>query len=516
MEVGVVLAGKYRLEALLGHGGMGSVWRAHHLGLEAPVAVKLMAPGIMTAPGMLQRFHREAQAAARLRSPHVVQIFDHGVDSATSTPFIVMELLEGESLLERLGRVRTLSPLKTARLVTDVCRALSRAHEAGIIHRDLKPANLFLVPNDDQEVTKVLDFGIAKSPLPFQGVESTTNSGSILGTPLYMSPEQISGGKQVDARSDLWSLAVVVCECLTGRRPFSADSIGALTLIICTEPPPVPSRLGPVPENFDAWFERAVSRDPSARFQTAREFAEEFRKVCGLSSSEEAEFLARNSGPPDAPQDRGEDGRASTTARQWGRPVSESSSDSGDVESLPLAPTVDLKEGRTAGALSKTSHELTPAGSHKRLTRRLVAAGAILAVIGVGLLLLRRGSEAPPLRVSPNSALPVNATHTSESHASSPGTPVVTPKGAPALEPVPASAGSTTSPRPAASGVLRPRVDPAGEAARTRAPAPSAAPAAPSAAPAAPATSMASAPPVPEPAPPPKPPTLEDVIIERR
>src|SRR5688500_11856216 len=163
MEPGTVLAAKYRLDEVLGRCRMVSVWRALHLGLNAPVAVKLMDRAIMKTAGMLARFHREAQAAAQLRSPHVVQIIDHGVDAESGTPFIAMELLEGESLADRLTRVGVLSPRETSRLVTEVCRALARAHEAGIVHRDLKPANLFLVANDDQEVTKVLDFGIAKS-----------------------------------------------------------------------------------------------------------------------------------------------------------------------------------------------------------------------------------------------------------------------------------------------------------------------------------------------------------------
>lgn len=400
MKEGVVLAGKYRLEGVLGRGGMGSVWRAHHLGLEAPIAVKLMDPAIMSTPGMLQRFHREAQAAAKLRSPHVVQIIDHGVDDATATPFIAMELLEGESLLDRLGRVRTLTPSQTARLVSDVCRALGRAHDAGIIHRDLKPANLFLVANDDQELTKVLDFGIAKSPLPLLGVDSTTSTGSILGTPLYMSPEQISGGKLVDARSDLWSLAVVTCECLTGRRPFSADSIGALTLIICTEPLPVPSRLGPVPDGFDAWFERAVARDPAARFQSAREFAEEFRKVCGVLPSEDAAYASRNSGPPEL---RGGDSeRTSTTAKQWGRVAG-----AGASHAEPLAPTVDVNDARTADALSKSSSELSQPSARKAGALRVAAAVAVVAFLAGTLVMLLRGpGDDGALRLSPSSALP--------------------------------------------------------------------------------------------------------------
>jgi hypothetical protein len=278
MQSGVVLAGKYRLESLLGRGGMGSVWRATHLGLHAPVAIKLIDAGIVTNPEALARFVREARAAAGLRSPHVVQILDHGIDEASHTPFIAMELLEGESLGVRLQRTGRLTPAETARVVSQVARALTRAHEAGIVHRDLKPDNIFLVANEDEEIAKILDFGIAKSRQEL-GVDSATRTGAVMGTPYYMSPEQISGTRDVDHRTDVWALGVIACECLTGVRPFEAESVGGLTLKICVEPPPIPSRLGPVPPGFDAWFSRATARAFGDRFQSARELADELRRV---------------------------------------------------------------------------------------------------------------------------------------------------------------------------------------------------------------------------------------------
>jgi eukaryotic-like serine/threonine-protein kinase len=278
---GSLIAGKYRLVSLLGEGGMGSVWRAEHLGLNAPVAVKLLNQVVAASSDGLGRFHREAQAAAALRSPHVVQIFDHGVDPVSQQPFIVMELMEGESLASRLAREGRLSPEQTARVITHISRALARAHEAGIVHRDLKPDNVFLVQNEDEEIAKVLDFGIAKTQANQLGPGSATRTGAVMGTPYYMSPEQISGSKSVDFRTDLWALTIIAFECLSGRRPFEADTIGGLALKICAEPMPRPSALGPVPPGFDAWFERAAARDASARFGSAREMAEEFRRLCG-------------------------------------------------------------------------------------------------------------------------------------------------------------------------------------------------------------------------------------------
>jgi eukaryotic-like serine/threonine-protein kinase len=281
MTPGTILAGKYRLISMLGHGGMGSVWRAERLGWGAPVAVKLMhLPGLQDA-NALARFEREAHLSASLRSLHIVQILDDGTDPATGTPFIVMELLEGESLAERLGRVRRLRPQVVAQIVSQIARALGRAHDAGLIHRDLKPDNVLIVRNDDEEVVKVLDFGIAKWMISPTKHGPRTISGQMLGTPVYMSPEQFGGSATIDHRADLWSLGVITCECLTGVRPFHGDTLVSLALQVCSGNPPLPSSLGPVPDGFDAWFLRAVARDRDQRFPSARLMAEELRGLCG-------------------------------------------------------------------------------------------------------------------------------------------------------------------------------------------------------------------------------------------
>ncbi len=281
VSTGALLAGKYRLESLIGSGGMGSVWRAEHLGLDAPVAVKLLDLVDFTrSADALNRFHREAKAAAAIRSPHVVQIFDHGFDESIGAPFIVMELMDGESLAQRLTRCGRISPDEAARIFTHVARALSRAHEAGIVHRDLKPDNVFLVRNEDEEVAKVLDFGIAKTQNNELGTNSATRTGTVMGTAYYMSPEQISGAKDVDFRSDLWAFGVMAYECLTGARPFEADTIGGLTLRICIGPIPAPSSFAPVPTGFDDWFARIVNRDPAKRFGSARDAADGLRQLC--------------------------------------------------------------------------------------------------------------------------------------------------------------------------------------------------------------------------------------------
>jgi serine/threonine-protein kinase len=275
-----IVADKYALGRMLGQGAMGAVWSAEHLLLRSQVAVKFIDPGIATDPEASARFLREARSAAALRSPHVVQILDYGIDNGA--PFIVMELLEGESLGERLHRAGPIEPRIVADLLTQVARAVSKAHDAGIVHRDLKPHNIFIVQNDDVDLVKVLDFGIAK--MTGAGVEASlagTRTGTLMGTPLYMSPEQAEGTKQVDFRADLWSLGVIAFECIVGRRPFETETIGSLILDICSRPLPVPSQMGRVPPGFDAWFARACAREPAGRFASAKEQMQALRRVCG-------------------------------------------------------------------------------------------------------------------------------------------------------------------------------------------------------------------------------------------
>jgi serine/threonine-protein kinase len=227
----------------------------------------------------LARFEREAKAAAQIRSAHVVQILDHG--TFHGTPYIAMELLEGEDLGRRLGRTHRMSPHDVAAIVTHVSRALSKAHAMEIVHRDLKPENVFLALDDDRELAKVLDFGVAKrvqvdAPNP-------TVAGTMLGTPSYMSPEQAQGAQFVDYRSDLWALAVIAFRCMTGVLPFRGDSLPELLVRIVVSPLPVPSSLAvDVPRGFDAWWERAVARDANRRFQSARELAHALTVALGV------------------------------------------------------------------------------------------------------------------------------------------------------------------------------------------------------------------------------------------
>ena len=292
---GSVVAGKYRLHRPLGEGGMGAVWVARHIRRETNVAVKLLHTNPSTAGDVRPRFEREARTSAMLQSPHVVQVFDYGVEEGM--PYLVMELLDGESLVARLEREGRLSIPAAATILTQICRALHRAHEAGIIHRDLKPSNLFLARHDDGEVVKVLDFGIAKA-MGSELAGAFAAAGISAEMPYYMSPEQVGGAKSVDFRSDLWSLAVILFRALTGQLPFPGDDVAQVIHRISVDPIPVPSHLAPdLSPEVDRFFARALSRDARRRFQSALAFGETFGVIAGAR-----EQSARRNTPPDRPE----------------------------------------------------------------------------------------------------------------------------------------------------------------------------------------------------------------------
>jgi len=281
---GIVIANRFQLIKELGHGGMGSVWLAHHTGLDTSCALKFIHQDAASNAEVRARFEREAKAAAQIRSSHVVQILDYGVWE--DTQYIAMELLEGEDLAQRIKTTPRMYPRDVARVVAQVARALTKAHQASLVHRDLKPENIFLVREDDQEIAKVLDFGIAKSHQKMLATDSNTKTGSLLGTPHYMSPEQAQGTKTVDHRTDIWALAVVTYRCLTGQLPFDSDALGDLLLKIIVNPVPVPSQVAPdLPATFDQWWLRATHRDVTQRFQSAKEMSDALQVALGLSQA---------------------------------------------------------------------------------------------------------------------------------------------------------------------------------------------------------------------------------------
>lgn len=296
IRTGNILHGKYRLERELGRGAMGTVWSAIHLSLDQRVAIKVISSEYANSTEAIQRFHTEAKAAAKLRSRYVVQVYDDG-ETPEGLPYIVMEYLEGESLEDRVARDRDIPLAEAVRIASHVGRALSRAHGRGIVHRDLKPANIFITKNDDDEmgwVAKVLDFGIAK--LDDNREKSTTKTGTVLGTPLFMSAEQVRGASAVDARADLYSLGMVFFNMLTGRYAFEGTSFGDLLVSICTDPLPRLSEHAPwVSQPLDDWFQKACARDVGARFQTADEMVDELYAAANLSFDGRMSFSDENS-----------------------------------------------------------------------------------------------------------------------------------------------------------------------------------------------------------------------------
>jgi eukaryotic-like serine/threonine-protein kinase len=274
MQPGYEVTPSVRLVRQLGAGGMGTVWLADHRALHTQVVVKFMAVELATDTSSVARFSREAGAASNVKSPHVVQMLDHGV-TREGVPFIVMELLEGEDLSHRVSRLGPIPAQDVQLIVEQVCKALGRAHERGIVHRDIKPDNIYLCNVGGDEIfVKLLDFGIAKAG---EGTMGATKTGALIGTPYYMSPEQSIGSKAIDFRTDIWSVGVVTFECLTGVRPFEGDTIGALTLAIHHGPIPAPSAVNAnLPPELDAWFARACARNVAERFQSAREMSDAF------------------------------------------------------------------------------------------------------------------------------------------------------------------------------------------------------------------------------------------------
>jgi serine/threonine-protein kinase len=282
-----LVGGKYELLGLIGRGGMGSVYEGRHTSLGTPCAIKFIDAEYAHSQDARSRFDMEARAAASIQSKHAIQIYDHGVMD-DGRPYIVMERLLGEPLDQHIKRLGAMSLVETARVLRQVARALTRAHEHGIVHRDLKPENIFLVrgPDDEEDVAKVLDFGIAKIKTTpgAMAVSSSTKTGTLLGTPQFMSPEQARGLRTVDHRTDLWSLGIIVFKCVTGQLPFDGESLGDLLVRICTSPIPAPSALAPhLPPELDAWMLRALDREPAQRFQTATEMADSLATVAGLS-----------------------------------------------------------------------------------------------------------------------------------------------------------------------------------------------------------------------------------------
>jgi eukaryotic-like serine/threonine-protein kinase len=265
---GTILLGKYRIDDLIGTGGMGNVVRASHLYLHQPFAIKILLPQMAESDSTKQRFLREAQATVRLKSEHSARVWDVGT-MPDGAPFMVMEFLDGNDLNQILRHHGPQAPAIVVDLMLQACEGISEAHALGIVHRDIKPSNFFVTQRPDGSMLlKILDFGISKTPV---GYEDLTGTQTVLGTPSYMAPEQMKSGRSADPRSDIWSIGVVMYQLLTGRPPFSGESYAELVLKVGLEAPaPIPI---PLPTGLGDLIMRCLEKDPAQRFQNAGELA---------------------------------------------------------------------------------------------------------------------------------------------------------------------------------------------------------------------------------------------------
>ncbi len=276
--IGETIDGKYLVRRILGQGGMGSVYEAEHTGTGRRCAVKVInSLDLSQDPQVLSRFEREARAAGAIDTQYITQVLDAGLDRNSTLPFLAMEYLEGEDLQHLSKRIGAVSPDLMLRVVAQTCLGLEKAHQQGVVHRDIKPHNLFLAQRDAGEIViKLLDFGIAKVKMEQANTTDgadLTKTGSLLGSPLYVSPEQARGKRQIDHRTDLYSLGAVGYQMLCGRTPFHhATALGDLILMVVTEPPPPISEFAPwVPPEIEAIVQKCLVKNPDERFQSAQE-----------------------------------------------------------------------------------------------------------------------------------------------------------------------------------------------------------------------------------------------------
>jgi serine/threonine-protein kinase len=429
---GEIIAGKYRVERVLGAGGMGVVFAAWHLQLNQRVALKFLRAETYRDPDAVARFLREAQALARITSPHVARVMDVGT-LEHGEPYLVMEHLSGSDLRAVLRDRGRLSIPEAVSYLLQVGEAIAEAHATGIVHRDLKPSNLFLTHGaDGQAVVKVLDFGISKA-LPLDGVQSKsreTNTGALVGSPEYMSPEQIRNAKRVDGRSDIWALGVILHELLSGEAPFRGESVaGTLAAIAADAPVPI-RRLRPeVPPGLESAILRCLEKSLERRFASVAQLA---RALLDFAPEEARASVARIA--------RISEGSAREAAR--------ASSARPGLEVRTLASgTVRTWEGLTSTTLR----------SNARSRRALLALGLGLLVAAlVGASAFFRANRSQP--GSANAALP-SAPSRASAVAQVNGALPAPPARNPALPAVPAAPSASASAGPGIdeSALVKPR-----------------------------------------------------------
>jgi len=298
VKPGDVLDGKYRVERVLGVGGMGVVVAATHVQLETRVALKFLLPEVLGHPQVVQRFAREARAAVQIQSEHVARVIDVST-LPTGSPYMVMEYLEGGDLSQALAKNGAMPVGQSVNYLLQACEAIAEAHALGIVHRDLKPANLFLARRAGRDpIVKVLDFGISKSG---DGATSgLTQTSNVMGSPQYMSPEQMMSAKNVDARADIWALGVIVYELLTGAPPFVAESMPEIVFMVTQrDAPPLSEKRPDLPPALSRVIARALAREPAQRYANVLELARALAPFAPPRSEISIERIARLLGGPE-------------------------------------------------------------------------------------------------------------------------------------------------------------------------------------------------------------------------
>lgn len=439
-KAGEILAGKYRIERAIAEGGMGVVVEATHLQLEERVAIKFLKPEVLgdNAAEVSARFLREARAAIKIRSEHVVRVFD--VSALDGIPYIVMELLVGEDLDQLISHKGALPAADAVDHVLQACEALSEAHALGIVHRDLKPANLFLTHSTSgMPIVKVLDFGISKLASA-SGDMSMTSTQAVMGSPLYMSPEQMRATRDADARSDIWAIGVILYELLAGRPPFNGDTMTQVcAAILQDDPEPFAPRRKDVPVGLERVVMRCLEKKPQDRFASIGELAPALAPFASMVGQE----AARRTG-------RAVKFAADAASRMSSPSVTElTPTRSDDVNSVPA-------KAHGAGATSISWGDERDRPKKSKMPVVMIGLVVTMAAAAAGVVAFRKAPESPRREaatgatVSQASSPPSIPTATQPAHdlvAPADGIPPLASASAesPSADPVATAATSTTA-----------------------------------------------------------------------
>jgi serine/threonine-protein kinase len=463
---GQIIAGKYAIVKVLGEGGMGIVYEATHVKLRQRVAVKMLQPQMLAHEIIVTRFEREARASGQLRNRHAARVMDVDV-TAEGLPYMVMEFLEGHDLQVELERRGRLSHEEAVDYMLQACSAMIEAHQLGIVHRDLKPANLFLALDGESHIVKVLDFGISK--VKDEGDARLTEAESVIGTAMYMSPEQLRSSQTVDARTDIWSLGIILYELLAGRPPWVGSPTQLAAAIVSDDAPDVRT-YGPVPAELAAIVAKALRRNPAERFADVKQLAVALAPHAPISGP--GRVLA--------------DGLLNSASGIHGR--------------VSIRPSARLEEAQTivqAAAISQSREGTAPGWSQQSqpTTRKRTVLIGFVAAFAVGLVVVG-GLAAVWLDISKSAS--TNAQTTSSSSGAAAAAAALAPPSAepipPQLDPAPPVTGQGSSPAPPTS-VAVPTSRPRGPVGRPASPGANGRPAAPAQTPAKPATPSTPSPP---------------------